>query len=248
MIPWTNKLWAHFKQVFPRTRSAALILFVWRYVYPTIATIFFFSWGFPRSYCAWMASKSCSLNSGSATQAGQSSFAGFNPTNFKFRLVAFAAIGSWLSFQSKEFREWQKLFTRDAILAARIMWSSMNFMVLAAGDKLQIRRIVVPRTAIFVMDFFGFAQRSSKNLFHENAMFKSLLPFEVDQSVAGWGKGSTPIGSTSFSCGPIKSPSSVVHVAPTTALGWTVAQSYLAKFHGATTITRSYQIYQAELN
>jgi hypothetical protein len=205
-----------------------------------IGTSFYPCGCFPATDRAASASLSVSKYRRVAFNAIQFAPAGLQSTNFEFCFVTLAAIRSWLSFVGIEFAQWKELLTGSAILSSRVMRTRMKIVMLAARNELQVVRIVVPRTAIFVMNFLATLKRASDDLLHDDSMLKSLFAVNTNKSVAVGREAPCPIRRSDFTRRAIKSPSAVVHVAPSTTLTWAIASSNFAICcHSATINTRS---------
>jgi hypothetical protein len=187
--------------------------------------------GFPATDRTTSASLPVSKYRRVASNAIQSAPAGPQPTNFEFCFVTVAAIRGWLSFASIEFAQWKKLLTRSTVLSSRVIRSRMKIVMLAARNELQVVRIIVPRAAVFVMNFFATLKRATNDLLHDDSMLKSLFTVHANNSVTIRCEAPCPIRRPSFTRRAIKSPSTIVHVTPTESFHRTITILNFANLH-----------------
>lgn len=221
-----------FKEMLTSTRSAAFVVFAIRNCFLAVYAETNNLSRFPLMNSAFTTSNSSAAGSCSTVNTCNSYFPCFYSRYFILCYVAFSTIRSWFSFVGKKFTQWKKLFTRSAVLASGIKWLGMKLVMLAAGYKLKVARIIVPRASIFMMNLFPSCQWAANNSLHYYSMFKSLLTIDADDSVSERSKTSSSIGCAGFSNGTVQSESSIVHMAPASLFSGAIAESNFARLHG----------------
>jgi len=112
----------------------------------------------------------------------------------------------------------------------------MNCSVRSRLKYSEVAGIVVPRTPVLVMNLFVFSERSSKDLFHDDSVFKPLFPVHRNQPVSGGGIASLPVGCAERTGISVETPASVVHMTPASSGARSVTLADFAKFHNGTSL------------